>query len=140
MDIQYMFQTWGKVFLYLYSTVCNYIFRSTWLYFVHEGPNKCLYFSTFTNTCTCRQYLYMYVIISFLGVNNIITDKRESIIVRHNYLHVQPMSLWLSLSLSLSQVFLPKSNITNFSTDWNNGIILSALVNNSNSWSCFSRS
>ena len=40
-------------------------------------------------------------------------------------------SLSLSLSLSLSnykQAFLPQSNITNFSTDWNNGIILSALI------------
>ena len=43
---------------------------------VLEGSNKYLYLSTFTNTCTSRQYFYVHVhvIISFLGVNNIITD------------------------------------------------------------------
>ena len=34
----------------------------------------------------------------------------------------------VTLSLFLSRAFLTKSNATNISTDWNNGIVLSALV------------
>ena len=46
----------------------------------------------------------------------------------YNQCYCDSLSLSLSLFLFLSWAFLTKSNATNISTDWNNGIILSALV------------
>ena len=49
-------------------------------------------------------------------------------IYKCTYMCTTNVIVTLSLFLFLFRAFLTKSNATNISTDWNNGIILSALV------------